>query len=89
MALGAQKHAVLGLVMGQAMVHVCVGVVAGLILALSFGRLTTSLLHQVSPNDPYILVGVALLLALVSLLACYIPGRRATNVDPMAALRCE
>jgi len=89
MALGAQKHNVLRLVMGQAMVHVCGGAVAGLILALSFGRLIAGSLHQVSPNSPYILVGITLLLAVVSLLACYIPARRATKVDPMVALRYE
>jgi predicted permease len=88
-ALGAGRTDVLGLVLRQGLALAVAGSGFGLLLALAVSRLLTSLLHGVSPFDPAALVGVPLGLALVAGLACYLPARRATRVDPMIALRSE
>jgi putative ABC transport system permease protein len=88
-ALGAQSGDVLRLVIRQAMAAVLPGVVIGLAIALASTRVMKSLLFGVSANDPLTFVAIALSLTLVALLACWIPARRATKVDPMIALRCE
>jgi putative ABC transport system permease protein len=88
-ALGAQIRDVAGLVIWQGMKLALIGVGIGIAGALAVTRVLSSLLFNVSPTDPLTFIGVATLLALVALLACYVPARRATKVDPMIALRSE
>jgi putative ABC transport system permease protein len=88
-ALGAQHRDVLRLVMKDGVKLALLGIVLGLAGAIALTRVMVSLLFEVKPTDPATLIGVALLLAAVALLACYIPARRALNIHPMTALRCE
>ncbi|MGH9840569.1 MAG: ABC transporter permease, partial [Blastocatellia bacterium] len=89
MALGARSGDVLRLVLRQGMLLTLTGLALGLAGALAVTRLMTSVLVGVSATDVVTFVSVTLLLALVVLLACWVPARRATKVDPMIALRCE
>lgn len=89
MALGAQRSSILSLVFQQGMGLALIGISAGLLGALIVTRVMAGLLFNVSATDPLTFVGVATLLALVALAACYIPARRAMGVDPMVALRYE
>ncbi|HEX8337747.1 MAG TPA: FtsX-like permease family protein, partial [Pyrinomonadaceae bacterium] len=95
LALGANKHDILGLMIRQGMTRVVYGLVAGLLLALALTRVLASsmfgvdLLYGVSVNDPLTYALVSAVLLLVTLLACYIPARVATKVDPLVALRYE
>jgi ABC-type antimicrobial peptide transport system permease subunit len=89
MALGARRIHVLRMVLGQGTRLIGLGIAAGLAAALALTRLMTSLLFGVSPSDPLTFFCVAVLLMLVALLACAVPARRATRVDPMLALRYE
>jgi putative ABC transport system permease protein len=88
-ALGAQRSDVLRLVLREGAKIALFGIAAGVAGALALTRLMASLLFEVKPTDPATFAGVAVLLALVALAACYIPARRAMRVDPMVALRYE
>ncbi len=89
MALGAEGRDVIKLMVGQGMKLALAGVGIGLLAAFGLTRLMENLLFDVSTNDPLTFAGIALLLTLIALLACWIPARRAAKVDPMIALRCE
>jgi ABC-type antimicrobial peptide transport system permease subunit len=89
LALGAQTHEVMKMVMRQGMALTSLGVGIGLIGGLALARLMKSLLFGISATDPLTFAAVAALLTLVAMLACYIPARRAMKVDPVVALRCE
>ncbi len=89
MAMGAQTGRVLQLVIGQGMRLALAGLILGLLIAFAAMRVLSSLLFGVSAHDPLIFVGVSLVLASAAILACYIPARNATKVDPIVALRYE
>jgi predicted permease len=88
-ALGAQRRDVLVLILRQGIVLVIVGVALGAAAAIGVTRLLESLLYDVRPTDPFTFALTACILIAIGLVACSLPARRATRVDPMAALRCE
>ena len=87
LALGASPGAVLREIIGQGMRVTAIGIAVGLVGAVVIASALNRVLVGVSATDPWTLAGVALLLALVAALACYIPARRATQIDPAIALR--
>jgi len=89
MALGAGRASVLQLVLREAAVLVFIGVAVGLPLALALGRFVASMLFNLRPSDPAIMLGASAILASAGLAAAYVPARRAAQVDPMVALRYE
>ncbi|MGH9859826.1 MAG: FtsX-like permease family protein, partial [Candidatus Acidiferrales bacterium] len=90
MALGAQRNDILRLVIGNGMLLAVIGLAIGLVVALfGLAPLVASVLFQVTATDPPTYAASPLVLLLVALLACWIPARRATRVDPMIALRYE
>ena len=89
MALGAQTRDVLSLVVNQGMKPVVSGLALGIIATFALGRLIAAQLYQVSAYDPVLLGGATVLLAATALMACLLPARRATRIDPIQALRTE
>jgi predicted permease len=88
MAIGAQSRDVIHLFMKRSLGLVVIGLGFGTLGALAVTRILSSILYGVAPTDPATFAGVAMLLIAVAALSCYLPARRATRVDPMAALRC-
>jgi ABC-type antimicrobial peptide transport system permease subunit len=89
MALGAQTRDVLRLILNQGMRPVVIGLLIGIVSAFVLGRLIASQLYEVSAHNPALLAGATILLATIALIACLLPARRATHVDPIQALRTE
>jgi putative ABC transport system permease protein len=88
-ALGAQRGAVIRLILKQGLTLTLIGIITGVAGALAAARAMSGLLYGISPTDPITFAAISLLLLAVALLACYLPARRATKVDPMVALRTE
>jgi putative ABC transport system permease protein len=89
MALGAEARDVVKLIVKQGMRLTLIGTIIGLALSVAMTRLIANLLYGVKAIDPATFAGVAIFLMVVALLACYLPARKATKIDPMIALRCE
>ena len=89
MALGASAAAVLAMVLRQGVRLVIIGLVAGAAGAIAFGQLFARFLYETRPSDARVLIGVALLVLVSAILACLVPARRATTIDPLRALKTE
>jgi putative ABC transport system permease protein len=89
LALGAARHDIVKLIVGQGMMLALGGAVLGITVALASARVMQSLLFSVSPRDPVTFAAVPLVLIAIALVACYLPARRAMRVDPLVALRSE
>lgn len=88
-ALGAQLADIARLVIGEGLRTVAIGIVVGIVLAIAAGKLVASLLYGISPSDPVVLVGAALVLAAVGIAASVIPALRAARIDPISSLRAD
>jgi ABC-type antimicrobial peptide transport system permease subunit len=86
-ALGADQRSILSLVLGQGMKRVAFGLVLGVLGALGLSQYLESMLFGVKPADAAVFIGGTVVLFAVAMLACYIPAKRATRIDPMVALR--
>jgi len=89
MALGAHRRDVFALIMRQGVMQTALAVAVGVLLSLAAGRVLAQILYEVSPSDPFALLVSSVMLAAAALLACFLPARRATLVDPIQALRTE
>ncbi|MDQ6828602.1 MAG: ABC transporter permease, partial [Gemmatimonadota bacterium] len=89
MALGARRADVFALVLSRGLLTILPGIAAGLLVAAASGRLLNGLLFEIQPNDPLTFIGAATVLGAVALVACLVPARRATRVDPVVALRAD
>ena len=89
MALGAHRKDVFALIMRQGALQTALAVFVGLLLSLAAGRVLAQILYQVSPSDPFALITSSVMLTMAALLACFLPARRATHVNPITALRTE
>src|SRR5438094_2658744 len=89
MALGAHRKDVFALIMRQGALQTALAVFVGLLLSLAAGRVLAQILYQVSPSDPFALIASSVMLTTAALLACFLPARRATHVNPITALRTE
>ena len=89
MAIGAQPRDVFKMILGQGMILAVIGIGIGLVAAYGLTRLMATMLFGVGPTDPATFVAIAVILATVALVACYLPGRRATKVEPVVSLRYE
>jgi predicted permease len=89
MALGAHRKDVFALIMRQGALQTALAVFVGLLLSLAAGRVLAQILYQVSPSDPFALITSSVMLSSAALLACFLPARRATHVNPITALRTE
>lgn len=89
MALGARRKDVFALIMRQGALQTALAVTAGLLLSLGAGRVLAQILYGVSPSDPFALITSSVILTGAALLACFLPARRATHVNPLTALRTE
>ena len=89
MALGAHRKDIFALIMRQGALQTALAVSVGLLLSLVAGRVLSQILYGVSPSDPFALIASSFMLAGAALLACFLPARRATRVNPITALRTE
>jgi putative ABC transport system permease protein len=88
-ALGAERRSLLRLVFGEGSRLIAGGTIAGLVAAITLSRVLESFLFEIAPTDPLALFGAGVLFVSVALLVCWVPARRAANVDPITALRAE
>jgi ABC-type antimicrobial peptide transport system permease subunit len=89
LALGATRGRILGMIFKEGAILLVTGVIAGLAIGLLLARFVASQMYGITEHDPFSFAIVSLLLATISLIACWVASRRSLNVDPVVALRCE